>query len=204
MNRIMVDARGLDCPQPVILTREALSRPGAQVVHIMVDDAVQSENVGTMARNQGWDIRIERDDADGILLEMKKAGVQPSPAATDDGGESSCGVPTRLVVQIGSDRFGSGDDELGGLLMRSFLKTLREIVPRPASIIFVNSGVKLTIIGSECAADIRQLEKAGVDIINCGTCLDFFGLKDKLEAGRISNMFEIVDTLAAADRVIKP
>ena len=97
-----------------------------------------------------------------------------------------------------------GDEQLGRVLMRAFVKTLKELDPLPERLIFVNSAVRLTTKGSELIADLRELESRGVRILSCGTCLDYYQLKDVLEIGTVTNMHEIVTSLIAADRVLKP
>lgn len=201
MNETHIDARGLPCPQPVIKTREAILTPGLEAVRIVVDDPGQVENIVAMARNEGWDGKIDRQDGEDIEILVVK-GEQPAGQAAAGEGQA-CGVPTRVVVFVASDRFGQGDDELGAILMRGFIKTLREVVPQPVTMIFANAGVKLTTTGSVLLNDLRLLEQSGIQMLSCGTCLDFFGLKDKLEIGRISNMYEIATALVSADRVVR-
>jgi len=203
MNELRVDARGLDCPQPVIKAREALGQPGVSQVIVLVDEMSNVDNVMAMARNEGWEGRITRQEADHIELELTRTAHAGEPEAAS-AAEESCAVKEKIVALIASDCFGRGDDELGGILMRAFIKTLWEVAPRPQTMVFINSGVKLTTLGSELIADIRKLADGGVEILSCGTCLDFYQLKDKLEVGKISNMFEIASRLAAADNVIRP
>jgi selenium metabolism protein YedF len=107
------------------------------------------------------------------------------------------------VVFIESDSIGRGSEELGKVLMRSFLHTLAEAEFKPAKLIMVNSGVKLACEGSEVLEDLHQLSRQGAEILSCGTCLDYFGLKTKLQVGRISNMYEILSSLAQAGKVLK-
>jgi selenium metabolism protein YedF len=108
------------------------------------------------------------------------------------------------VVLIAAPGFGHGSDELGGILIRSFLKTLKELRPAPEALIFVNGGVQLTTEGSELIADLCAFAERGSQVLSCGTCLDYFGLKEELRAGRVSNMGEIVSTLAGASHIIRP
>jgi len=203
MNERRVDARGLDCPQPVIRTREALSQAGVTQVIVLVDEMSNVDNVMAMARNEGWDGKITRQDDDHIELELTRA-AQPAKAAMPIEVDQNCGVKERIVALIASEHFGQGDAELGAILMRAFIKTLWEVVPRPQTLIFINSGVKLTTAGSELLADIEKLTRGGAEVLSCGTCLDFYQLQDKLMVGRVSNMFEIASRLAAADNVIRP
>jgi selenium metabolism protein YedF len=108
------------------------------------------------------------------------------------------------VVLFASDRIGDGPEELGCVLMRSFVKTLHEQGPLPWRLVFLNSGIALTTDGSPVAEDLGAMEAAGVEVLSCGTCLDYFHAKEKLLVGRVSNMREIVETLARAGRVLRP
>jgi selenium metabolism protein YedF len=110
----------------------------------------------------------------------------------------------KAVLLVANDEFGHGSSELGGILMRSFLKTVSGSEPKPGWAIFMNAGVKLTTEGSELLDEIRALEDAGVRVLSCGTCLDYFHLKDKLKVGKITNMQDTVTTLMTADWVVRP
>jgi len=114
------------------------------------------------------------------------------------------GTKGARVVLLASDGIGSGSDDLGRILMRSFLKTLKDAPSRPDVIILLNAGVKLVAEGSDLLDDLRALKALGVDLAACGTCLDFFHLKEKVRAGRVTNMSEIVATLMAAERIVRP
>jgi selenium metabolism protein YedF len=108
------------------------------------------------------------------------------------------------VVALSDNHMGRGDDILGDVLIRAFLHTLTELRPLPSTIICYNAGVKLAAKDSATLEDLQQLVKAGVDIIVCGTCANYFGLTGQIAAGRISNMYEIVETMAAAGRLVRP
>ena len=118
-----------------------------------------------------------------------------------------CDVPAgggRAAVFVRNDVLGHGDRELGRILMKGFLKTLREADPLPACVLFINNGVHLTTAGSEEIVTLKELEAKGVEIISCGTCLDFYGKLDALEVGIVGNMLDIVDGLNRAARIIEP
>lgn len=112
--------------------------------------------------------------------------------------------PSRHVILFCSDRIGDGPEELGRLLVRSYVKTQRDLSPRPWRMIFLNAGITLTTEGSPIEDDLRSLETEGVEILSCGTCLDFFQAKEKVRVGRVSNMREISESLLTADRVVRP
>ena len=116
---------------------------------------------------------------------------------------ASTGQPN-VVVFVASNLFGVGDEKLGQILMKAFVKTLKELDTQPAKVIFANSGVRLTTEGSDLIDELRALEEEGVEIISCGTCLDYYGLVDSLQVGVSSNMYEIASTLVEADRIVKP
>ncbi|MFO8070695.1 MAG: sulfurtransferase-like selenium metabolism protein YedF [Polyangia bacterium] len=206
--RETVDARGLSCPQPVIAARKKISEPGVTSAAVLVDNDASAENVSRMARAMGCEVRLE-DTGDGcfrVLLDRGDA-VQPDPAGADSAEESrarACRLPSRVAVMVASDTLGRGSEELGRLLTVAFVKTLREVVPRPETLIFMNGGVRLVCEGGELVEAVGEIERLGVRVLICGTCLDFFGLEEKLEVGTISNMFEIASTLMEADRVVRP
>jgi len=112
------------------------------------------------------------------------------------------GVPA-IVVLIDGATVGRGDELLGSVLMKSFLHTLKEIEPRPSRLILLNAGVKLASEGSDLVALLKELEALGIEILSCGTCLDFFKLKEKLSVGKVTNMYDIVSSLVAATNVLK-
>jgi selenium metabolism protein YedF len=112
--------------------------------------------------------------------------------------------PTGTVVLVTSDTLGSGPQELGQILLRAFVRTLKDAEPRPTRLLFLNNGVLLTTEGSYLLDELRGLEEAGVELLSCGPCLDYFQIKDRLRVGRVSNMQEIVGSLSAAARVIHP
>ena len=197
----ILDCRGLSCPQPVLETKKALAAAGPEEVEVLVDNPGSRENVRRFAESQGYGVHIGEDK--GVFtLRLQKAGAgkkEPTPEAK----EKTVAGETNRVVFLESDSIGRGSEELGKILMRSFLHTLGEGEFIPAQIILVNSGVKLACEGSEVLEDLRGLSRGGVEILACGTCLDYFGLKSKLQAGRISNMYEIVSSLAQAGKVLK-
>jgi selenium metabolism protein YedF len=112
------------------------------------------------------------------------------------------GSPEGIVVFIRANSIGRGDDELGLNLMMNFLHQLSKIGPAPGAIILMNSGVKLAVEGSEFLDELKELEGKGVRILACGTCLDFFKIKEKRKVGAVSNMVEITKTLLDASKVI--
>lgn len=203
-----IDVRNLACPGPVIELRKLFESGEAQITMLVADDLARS-NVTRFAESRGAKVSSQRD-GDGFLITIHAGGspTQAAPAVVD------CELPTTiptpaskagpLVVQVGSSTMGHGDDELGTLLMRSFLKTQLQLAPRPDLLLFYNSGVRLCCDDSVLLDDLRALEQAGVEVIACGTCLNFFELADELRVGRVTDMLEIAGRLADAGSIIRP
>ena len=198
-----IDARGMECPQPVMLVRTAILEPGVDTVHIVVDDDASAENIPRMAKSHGWTATVQRSDREFQILLRRTENAQ-TLAETPPAGQPTSPQSIKTVVFVDSNLLGTGDEELGRTLMRMFLKTLKDVSPRPSDMIFVNSGVRLTTAGSESLDDLGELERMGVRIYSCTTCLNFYHIKESLQVGMMSNMFEIASTLMAADRVVRP
>lgn len=190
---LTIDARGLACPHPVVLTNKAFEE--SDEVMTIVDNPVARENVTRLAESRGFRVEVETRE-DGIYLHMRREQVaQPQP---------TCGLPVSgpTVLLIVSNGIGRGSDDLGRKLMVSFVQILHETRPRPETVIFMNSGVQLVAEGSAVIEDLRSLEEQGVRILACGTCLGFYDLKEKVRVGQISNMFDIASALLNAGRVV--
>ena len=193
----LIDCRGLACPQPVILTKKAMSE--SERITTIVDNDAAKTNVSRMAGKEGFAVDVEEKE-DGIYLHLTRIGTVPQSETTSSApAEGSVGP---LVVLIPSDGMGRGDEELGAILIRSFLHTLNEVEPVPDAIVFLNAGVKLAVEGSLVLEDLQTLERKGVEILACGTCLGHFDLKDRISVGQVSNMYSIAETLLAAGSVV--
>ncbi len=202
-----VDARGLVCPQPVLETKKVLDAGAPTDFLVLVDNATSRENVARFARNQGCVVEVEERATGQFELRIRRSDAL---APTDQREELiPCTVPqsspdSRILVYIGSSSLGRGDSELGEKLIRGFLRTWIDVEPRPWRMIFINSGVKLTTIDDEAVEAVALLEEKGVEVLSCGTCLQHYGLSDKLHVGRVTNMFEVIESLTAAERVVSP
>jgi selenium metabolism protein YedF len=195
----VVDARGLPCPQPVILTRNAMQE--SDVVKTIVDNETARQNVTRMAEKAGATVQVERKD-DGIDLHVRGhvSGGQAPQEENVVCETAPAGGP--LVLIIPGEFMGRGDDELGHILIRGFFHTLGEVAPLPDTIIFFNSGVKLVVKGSLVLEDLHALSERGVEILACGTCLGHYELKDQVAVGEISNMYTIAETMLGAGRIV--
>jgi len=196
-----IDARGLACPKPVVMTKNALEEMEAGIIEVLVDNKPAVENVSRFARNSGCEVKVQEEGKNFIVEVTKRESSEVSKE------EIVCRVEPQktgkgIAILIASDTIGRGSNELGAILMRALFPTLLEASPRPRKLIFMNNGAKLTVEGSIYLDDISKLEKEGIEVFVCGTCLDFFHLKDKVRVGKISNFFEITQTLVEADKVI--
>ncbi len=195
-----VDARGLNCPIPVIQTKKALESLREGSVRTIVDNETAKENISKLAKSMDYRYTISENRGEftiDIFKEMKYREMRIMDLEIDP-------VPTSdLVVMISKDYMGEGSHELGRMLMKGYLYTLTEVVPMPKVLIFINSGVKLTCAGSESLTNLRKLEENGVEILSCGTCLDYFNLKSMLMVGGITNMYTIVGHLNKAKNTLQ-
>jgi selenium metabolism protein YedF len=187
----VIDARGLPCPQPVVKTKKALQEIEKGTITVLVDRPEARENVQRFARSQGCQVKVTEKDGVFHLDVIKGKLAQAEAKKRSD------------VVFITSDRLGTGDERLGEILMKAFLNTLWDNEPKPAKLMFINDGVRLTTEGSEVLDTLRLLEKDGVEIFSCGTCLEYYKLKDDLRVGKVTNMYETVHSLMDAGKVIK-
>lgn len=190
-----VDCRGMACPQPVVTAKKALDESEGKEFILIVDNLVARDNVERFAESQGAVVDVEEKGSDFYLRIQKGCACDLAGSAQK---------VEKVVVYVNSNLLGIGEEALGTILMRSFLKTLLDLKPIPSKLIFINSGVRLTTEGSEVLETLKTLFEKGVEILSCGTCLDFYGLKAKLKVGIISNMYDIAQSLLEADRLIRP
>lgn len=193
----VIDARGLACPQPVIQTRKAMQQVDQLVT--LVDNETSVTNVSRMASRSGWQVNVV-PQGDEFRIELAKGQDRAQPEPLPVGKAEVATGPTILVIS--SDTLGRGDAELGNILIRAFFHSLGEVEPLPQTIIFFNAGVKLACEGSPVLDDLQALEDNGIEMLACGTCLDYFELKDKLVAGQVSNMYDIAESMLTAGKVV--
>lgn len=190
-----IDCRGMACPQPVITAKQSLEELKEGEFVLIVDNPSSCGNVKRFALSQGCSVEVEgREGNYNIHIRKGRAREEAKlPEKKED-----------VVVYINSHLLGVGDEALGRFLMKNFLKTLLELKVKPDRLILINSGVQLAAEESEALEMLTKLSESGTEILSCGTCLDFYGLKEKMRVGRISNMVEILQSLLDADRLIKP
>ncbi len=193
---IYVNAIGDACPIPVVKTKKAMQElGGAGVIEVLVDNEIAVTNVSKMAASSGAKVTSEK------LSENKyKITIEVT--------ENSCGCVAceeeNFIVVVSSDRMGSGNDELGKVLIKGFIFAITQLDKLPKTMLFYNGGATLTAEGSDSLEDLKHLEEQGVEILTCGTCLNYYGLSDKLQIGGVTNMYSIVEKMAGADKIIRP
>ena len=201
-----VDARGQACPLPVVRAKKALAAMDAGRLEVLVDNATAADNLESLARALKCTAhREDRDDGTfavtlskgADIVDASQAALEAEPAAASEGEAAS-------VVVIASAFMGAGDDELGAVLMKGFVFALTQLDQLPSTVLLYNSGVKLACEGSASLEDLASLQRAGVEVMSCGTCLAHFGLTERLAVGEVTNMYAIVEKQAAATTVIRP
>ena len=190
------------CPIPVVKTLRALKElNGAGTVQTLVDNRAAVENLTRLAESKGCAVETEQLGEKEYRVTIT---VGENAKVEEQSGECyTCGKPKTVVV-LSSDKMGSGNDELGGALMKAFVFALSQQETLPDTILCYNGGVKLTCEGSESLEDLKGMAARGVEIMSCGTCLNFYDLKEKLTVGEVTNMYVIVEKMSGADRVVRP
>jgi selenium metabolism protein YedF len=202
----LINAKGLACPEPVILTKKALETNNDVVV--LVDNTTAMENIKRFASNSGCSVVIA-DEPEGIfkIYLKKQNNATPgslSPEYLSCNADAPFTAAGHTAFVIATDTMGKGSDELGAILMKAFIHTVVELEAGPDVMIFYNAGVKLAAEGSDFLNDLKELEKKGVKMLVCGTCVNYFNLTGKIVAGVVSNMYDIADTLSRAKRIVQP
>lgn len=196
-----IDALKKACPMPVIMAKKEIDQ-GETAFIVAVDNKIAVENLKKLASNQGFSIEVEQKE-DNFYVSFVKDGAQGVTKQEEEKqvkqGEF---VKGSYSVFVGKDYIGEGDHTLGRSLIQMFFYTLLESEDLPESILFMNAGVKLVVEDEQCIEHLSQLSKKGVAIIVCGTCLNFYGLAEKIQVGTVSNMYDIVSKMQAANKVI--
>jgi len=194
----VVDCRGLACPVPVLKTKEALEGMDSGTIEVIVDNRASKENVKRFAERAGCKVTVEERNGEYHLL-ITKGSAEEKPLQKQEKEEK------REVVVLVASTFVGEDEELGKILMKGFFNTFLNADPVPSKIILINTAVKLACKGGdeEILNSLRELSKRGVEVICCGTCLNYLGLLDELEVGVASNAYDVVQALLNADSVVR-
>jgi selenium metabolism protein YedF len=197
MSETTLDCRGLACPNPVIKTKELIDRSGVKQLTVLVDNPAAQENVSRLLQRAGFQVSVEpRGDASAVTGSRADAG--PCQVFVEKPAEAL----RKILVLIGANQLGRGDEVLGTKLIANFIATLKEMGPDLWCVVLLNAGVKLAVAGSEVLAGLKDLEQSGVRLLVCGTCLNHFKLLEAKQAGETTNMLDIVTAMQLADKVI--
>jgi selenium metabolism protein YedF len=193
-----IDAKGLACPQPVVLTKNSMKE--FSHIEIIVDNETAVENIKRLASSTGWSFELTPSESTYII------NITSDKHLTGDTKHrisAACADDSSTIV-FSSNKMGQGDDDLGAILMKAFIHTILSLEPLPSTLIFYNSGVLLIAEDSGADDDLQFLHDKGVEILICGTCVNFYNISDKIKTGTLSNMYDILNTMNRANRLINP
>ena len=200
---VEVNAIGEACPKPVVMTVKAIKTlGGAGVVKTLVDNEIAVKNLSKLASDKGYTSDSKQLEDGSYEVTTTVSGAE----APVDESDADFADPSKkkIVVVISSDKMGVGDDELGKSLLKNFIYSLTQEDVLPSTILFYNSGVRMVCEGSPSLDDLKQLQRAGVEIQACGICLNYYGLTEKLAVGEVTNMYAIAGKQLEASVVVKP
>ena len=197
-----VDCRGMACPLPVVNAKKAAEglHPGDTLI-VRVDNEIAVQNLQRFAQHMGFTAAGEKVSDSEFTVTMVIGGEAKAEP------EIACNLDTRkkgMLVVLSGNTMGSGDERLGKALMKAFVFALTKQDVLPETILCYNTGAYLTTDGADTLEDLKLLESEGVTILTCGTCLDFYGLKEKLAVGGVTNMYDIVERMESAQTIVRP
>ena len=202
---ITVNAIGDACPVPVVKTRKAMETiKGAEVVETLVDNEIAVENLKKMAGQMGYQVKDQKLEEGKYRVQITVTEAEKTEKIQADICDCRPTAASDKVVVIRSNVMGEGDPELGKVLIKGFIYALSQQEELPKTILFYNGGAYLTCEGSASLDDLKELEHRGVKILTCGTCLNFYGLSEKLKVGEVTNMYEIAATMSKASLIVSP
>lgn len=204
-----IDARGQACPLPVVRAKKALAAMDEGTLEVLVDNETAMHNLEALARALKLEAASEVRGEAAFAVTFAKGAAGADDDGTDAAEGAACPAVAAApaggtVVAIASEFMGSGDDELGAVLMKGFVFALTQLDELPTTVLLYNGGVKLACAGSASLDDLNALAEAGVEIMSCGTCLNHYGLADDVAVGEVTNMYVIVDKQANAGRIVRP
>lgn len=199
-----VDAKGKQCPVPLIMAKKALEEIAVdETLEILIDNETSLKNVTRFMNDNG--MKTNTQTREGVFhLYVNKTGEFSKQAKAEDYCEISTAGTSNYVIAFQRNFLGDGDPDLGKILLKAFINTLPEIENKPSKLLFLNSGIFLAMKDSYVLDSLKKLENEGLEILVCGTCLDFYKKKDEIGVGIVSNMYDILNRLSMAGSVIYP
>ena len=201
----IIDCKGMACPLPVVNAKKAAEAMSlGDVLTVLVDNEIAVQNLSRFAEHKGFGVSAQKkgEKEYAVIMNIYGAATQASQEE-----EVACVMDSRrkgMLVVLSGNVMGTGDAKLGTSLMKAFVFALTKQDQLPDTILCYNSGAYLTCEGADTLEDLKLLESEGVTILTCGTCLDFYGLKEKLAVGGVTNMYDIVERMESAAQIIKP
>ena len=201
----IIDCKGMACPLPVVNAKKAADALHAgDVLTVLVDNEIAVQNLQRFASGRGYCATGEKKADNVYAVVITIAGEE---ASKEQDTVIACAVDSRkkgMLVVLSANTMGDGDPKLGISLMKAFVFALTKQDQLPETIVCYNTGAYLTCQGADTLEDLKLLESEGVTILTCGTCLDFYGLKEKLAVGSVTNMYDIVERMEGATTIVKP
>lgn len=201
----IIDCKGMACPLPVVNAQKAAERLNSgDVLTVLVDNEIAVQNLTRFAEHKDFAVSAEKkaDKEYAVIMTISGAVAEKNKEE-----EIACVMDSRrkgMLVVLSGNVMGTGDPKLGTSLMKAFVFALTKQDQLPDTILCYNTGASLTCEGADTLEDLKLLESEGVTILTCGTCLDFYGLKEKLAVGGVTNMYDIVERMESAAQIIKP
>ena len=202
-----IDCKGLNCPLPVVNAKKAAEEmQTGDVLKVLVDNEIAVQNLLRFASGKGFEAASEKLGEKEFAVTMAISSTQPAPVQPQEE-EIACAPDTRkkgMLVVLSANVMGGGDEKLGKALMKAFVFALTKQDQLPDTILCYNTGAYLTCEGADTLEDLKLMEAEGVTILTCGTCLDFYGIKETLAVGSVTNMYDIVERMEKAKAIIRP
>ena len=205
----IIDCKGLNCPLPVVNAKKAAEElSSGDMLTVLVDNEIAVQNLLRFASGKGFGASSEKKAGKEFAVTIAIAAAQAAPAEAEENEEEiACAMDIRkkgMLVVLSANVMGGGEEKLGKSLMKAFVFALTKQDQLPETILCYNTGAYLTCEGADTLEDLKRMEAEGVTVLTCGTCLDFYGIKDKLAVGSVTNMYDIVERMEKAKTVIRP
>lgn len=205
----ILDCKGMACPLPVVNTKKATEEMNTgDVLKVTVDNEIAVQNLLRFASHKGYDASSEKiNEAEFTITMVIGENTESAAPVEDEEEDLTCTPDSRrkgMLVVLSANTMGTGDPKLGTALMKAFVFALTKQDKLPETILCYNTGAYLTCEGADTLEDMKLLESEGVTILTCGTCLDFYGLKEKLSVGGVTNMYDIVERMENARHIVTP
>jgi selenium metabolism protein YedF len=202
----IVDTKGQLCPAPLIATKRALKEtPSGESFIVLTDNRTSFNNLSRFLQDNNTDFKVSEANGVWTITITRLSGAEIVTKAEDYcAPEIAHFEKGNFIIVISSDKMGDGDEALGHLLLENFIKALKDLDRLPQKIVFYNKGVTIVTKSSPVINHLQDLEKMGIELLLCATCVNYYKLEDQIGAGMLSNMYSIAESMASAGSIIKP